>query len=51
MSLSEDEKILISAGKDRIIRLWDVNSNKLIHSLRGHTDTITVLLVDIVVGS
>ena len=43
MALSDDEKFMLSAGKDRMVRLWDVHNNKLVHSFKGHTDTITVI--------
>jgi WD40 repeat protein len=40
MSLSFDGKYLVTAGKDRMIKLWDAHSNKLIETLKGHRDSI-----------
>ncbi len=34
MSLNFDSKFLVTAGKDRMIKIWDTNSNKLISTLK-----------------
>lgn len=43
MGLNFDGKILATSGKDRMIKLWDLNSNKLIDTLKGHRDTVNCL--------
>ena len=50
VALSDDEKLLLSVGKDRIVRLWDTHNSKLIHSFKGHNDTITVIF-EFTIGS
>ena len=42
IALNDDEKLLLSVGKDRIIRLWDTHNAKMVHAFKGHNDTITV---------
>lgn len=43
IALNEDEKLLLSVGKDRVVRLWDTHNAAVVHSFKGHNDTITVL--------
>lgn len=43
LSINFDAKMLATAGKDRIIKLWDLRSNKFIHNFKGHRDTIQAL--------
>jgi WD40 repeat protein len=31
---------LVTGGKDKLVRVYDVNSGKLIHTLQGHTASI-----------
>ena len=42
---SGDGKILISAGDDKVIRLWDAESGKALEVLKGHEDAVTSLLL------
>jgi WD40 repeat protein len=38
---SPDGKLLASAGTDQTVRLWDVETRKLLHTLNGHSDRVT----------
>jgi len=42
--LSPDQTVLVSAGVDRLVRMWDVETGRLLRSLRGHTQDIRVAL-------
>jgi ribosomal RNA-processing protein 9 len=42
MDISFDGKILITAGKDRIIRIWDAKKRVFKDLLKGHMGTINV---------
>lgn len=42
MDISFDSKFLITAGKDRIIRIWDLGKKEYRDCLKGHLDTINV---------
>lgn len=39
--MSSDEKYIVSAGKDKIIRIWDMRSNESIGQLTGHFGSVT----------
>jgi WD40 repeat protein len=41
LALSPDGKTLVTGSKDRSIRVWDVNSAKVVRILQGHADEIT----------
>ena len=36
MSINWNNKSMITSGTDRIIKLWDMNNNKLIKEFKGH---------------
>jgi WD40 repeat protein/serine/threonine protein kinase len=38
-----DGQRVVSAGSDRLIRVWDVATGRGIHALRGHTDAICAI--------
>jgi len=40
MSLNYDGKILATAGKDHSIKLWDINSMKLIDTMKHHKSPV-----------
>src|SRR5436305_14726058 len=40
LSLSRDGKMLVTAGADGIIRVWDVASGQIQRTLTGHTNSI-----------
>ncbi|KAI8094172.1 WD40-repeat-containing domain protein [Thamnidium elegans] len=41
----DPERILLSGGCDRDVRVWDLNRGKLRHVLRGHTSTVRCLKI------
>eukprot|EP01017_Pseudomicrothorax_dubius_P035065 TRINITY_DN4869_c0_g1_i1.p1 TRINITY_DN4869_c0_g1~~TRINITY_DN4869_c0_g1_i1.p1 ORF type:complete len:480 (-),score=129.95 TRINITY_DN4869_c0_g1_i1:113-1552(-) len=40
LSVNYDGRYLVTAGKDRLIHLWDTHNQKLIDTMKGHRDTI-----------
>ena len=44
LAVSDDGKILASAGKDRKLVVWDAEKGEWIQSFGGHKDTISVRL-------
>jgi len=42
MSLSFDDKYLVTGGSDSIVRLWDAKNLQLIDTFKGHKDAILV---------
>lgn len=42
-SFSKDDDLLLSGGCDKIIRLWDIKTGKLVKTFNGHTKTIETL--------
>ena len=41
--LTPDGARMVTVGDDKVIRVWDVTSGKLIKSLKGHTERVTSL--------
>ncbi|WP_447979612.1 WD40 repeat domain-containing protein [Candidatus Nitrospira bockiana] len=44
VAIAPDQQTLASAGVDRLVRIWDVETGRLLRSLRGHTQDIRVVL-------
>lgn len=42
MDISFDGKLLVTAGKDRVIRIWDLKKMEFKDQLKGHMGTINV---------
>ena len=40
VAFSPDGTMLASGSRDKTIRLWDVETEQLLHTLTGHTDTV-----------
>lgn len=45
-AISPNGKYLVSGGKDRIVRVWDIHNQKQIQTFLGHRDTITGITFD-----
>lgn len=41
LQFSPDGTMLVSAGNDRIIRIWDLRTGQILRLLEGHTDSVT----------
>lgn len=46
LAISPNGKYLVSGGKDRVVRIWDIHSQKQIQSFIGHRDSITAVKFD-----
>jgi WD40 repeat protein len=40
VAFSPDTKIVVTAGSDSVVRLWEVETGQLLHTLFGHTSTV-----------
>ena len=40
VAFSSDQRTLASGGCDRLVRMWDIETGRLLRSLRGHTNDI-----------
>ncbi|BCL39509.1 serine/threonine-protein kinase [Nostoc sp. MS1] len=41
LAISRDGQTLASSGDDRIIKLWDLNTQKVVNSIMGHSQAVT----------
>ena len=46
IAFSPDGRTLATTGYDRLIKLWDVDSGKLLHTLKDHSDAVYSLAFD-----
>jgi WD40 repeat protein len=44
LAISPDGRTLITGSRDNTIRVWDVNSAKVVRTLQGHSEEITALV-------
>jgi WD40 repeat protein len=44
VAIAPDGATLASAGVDRLVRIWDIETGRLLRSLRGHTNDIRAVL-------
>jgi WD40 repeat protein len=40
VAFSPDNKLLVTCGYDRLVKLWDVPAGKLVHELKDHSDAV-----------
>ena len=43
MTIAPNNRTLVTAGSDHVLRLWSLTSGKMLRSLAGHTATVTAL--------
>jgi WD40 repeat protein len=43
LALSPDGRQIVSGSSDKTLKVWDLESGRLIHSLEGHTDSVRTL--------
>ena len=43
VAVSPDDRYVASGGRDKLLRIWDLRTNKIVASLRGHRDVIFLL--------
>ncbi len=42
VDISSDGKLLVSASSDHTLKVWNMDTEKIMHSLRGHTDEVRI---------
>jgi len=43
VAVSPDKRFLASGGEDSFVHIWDTRSHTLVHSFKGHRDTVSAL--------
>ena len=43
MSMNFDDRLLITGGNDKTVKLWDARDLKLIETFKGHKDSVYAL--------
>lgn len=51
VSFSPDDKLLLAGSSDHALRLWDVTSGRIRHTLTGHSDKVAALCFSLQDGS
>ena len=45
IALSSDSKIIVSAGYDKMIKIWNLESGEELRTLAGHTDKVSSVAI------
>jgi WD40 repeat protein len=45
-ALTMDGKVLATAGESSVVRLWDTQTGRCLHELRGHTNSVVAVVFD-----
>ncbi|MEM7235826.1 MAG: WD40 repeat domain-containing serine/threonine-protein kinase, partial [Planctomycetota bacterium] len=45
-AFSSDARVLVSASHDRLVRVWDVRDGRLLKTLKGHTRSVSPVVVE-----
>ena len=43
VAVSPDDRYMASGGRDKLLRIWDLRTNKIVASLRGHRDVFSLV--------
>ena len=45
LALSQDESLIATAGRDKVVRVWQTSDGKLLHELKGHEDEVFAVAI------
>jgi WD40 repeat protein len=45
VAISKDSRYIVSGGDDNMVRLWDLESGRLLHTLEGHEDSVLTVAI------